>query len=137
MQPQEVVDFISFIWFVLTAEEELGRVPSAADVSGALEATLGFYQLDEATRQRWLAVAETVRSSYEQADVGGRRRWARAGTSIGSARLIDQLVDDVATEIATRIGRLRSAPTASDQAALPIASVEDAVDLLDDMGIFD
>ena len=99
---QEINDFISFIWFVLAAEEQRDRSPEAADLTGALAATFAYTQLDEPTRARWSNVAETVRSVYQQTAVERRRRWSRAGTSIASARQLDALADQITTAVLER-----------------------------------
>ena len=58
--------------------------------------TLGFAQVDAQTRGRWQAVAERVRSTYDGTDSVPRRRWSRAGTSVGSARYLDSLATSLA-----------------------------------------
>jgi hypothetical protein len=134
----ELDDFVSFVWFILTSEEAIGKAPNSADVVGAIESTLGFAQLSDHNRDRWLAVAETVRSTYTQADPIARRRWTRAGTSIGTARGLDAIALDIAAEIVNRVTAIREVPAvlvAED--LLPIEKPTDAVDLLHDLGVFE
>jgi hypothetical protein len=99
----EVADFIGFVWFVLAAEEELGKAVEAADVVGALESTLAFVQLEASQKARWRAVAEQVRVAYASTDSATRRRWPRAGTSIGTARALDELARGVAVKARERM----------------------------------
>lgn len=86
-------DFASYFWLILTAEEELYGLGSPVDIAAALPATLAWQQLDEETKQRWLALATAVQSSYRAADPARRRRWGRIATSIGTARALDDLTD--------------------------------------------
>jgi hypothetical protein len=91
---REVSDFISHVWFVATALEEL----TGAFQAGALETlehTLAWQQLDETTRDRWKQVAARAFIAFSQAEPDRRRRWARTGTSIPSAARLEQLVDDI------------------------------------------
>ncbi|HEU0251075.1 MAG TPA: hypothetical protein VFR48_10165, partial [Solirubrobacteraceae bacterium] len=81
-------DFVAFVWFVLTSEEALGKVPRDADVVGAIESTLGFAQLSEPDRIRWRLIADRVRYAYTStepsADISpGRARIAGKLTSTG------------------------------------------------------
>jgi hypothetical protein len=91
-----VSDFVSFIWLVLTAQEELEDTGREVQLESALPSTLAWIQLDETTKQRWRQLANTVASSYLEADTTHRRRWGRVATSVGSARALDALADEVA-----------------------------------------
>ena len=93
---REVADFVGFVWFLLAAEEEVGVAVAAADLDGALRSTLAFAQLPNTERQRWRALAEQVRGSYQQTAPASRQRWPKAGTSIGTARRLDALAEQVA-----------------------------------------
>ena len=96
---EDVRSFIAYVWFVLASEEEHGHVGPAAELEAALGATLGFAQVDTPTRARWQAVAERARATYLATDSAPRRRWARAGTSVGSARSLDSLASDLADSV--------------------------------------
>jgi hypothetical protein len=91
-------DFVSFLWFALAADEQADLAPEESDLAGLLAATLAARQVpDELTR--WQATAETVRTVYLSTDPVVRRRWARAGTSVGSARHLDGLAGRVMDRI--------------------------------------
>jgi hypothetical protein len=92
----ELNDFIGFIWLVLSAFDELNRVATETDIDGALQSTLAFAQLDDAQQDLWRRTARTIAGAYAASDRAGRRRWAKAGTSIGTARELDQIAADVA-----------------------------------------
>ena len=79
------------------------RAVEAADVIGALESTLAFVQLPEDQKARWRAVAEQVRATYATTDTASRLRWPRAGTSIASARSLDELASAVAASARERM----------------------------------
>jgi len=93
---REINDFIAFVWFVLVAEESLGRTPLEARIAGALGATLGFTELNDNDRQRYIHLATRVRDTFLRTDPDSRRRWVRSGTSVRSARAIDEVVERVA-----------------------------------------
>jgi hypothetical protein len=92
---REIDDFLAFVWFVLVAEEAIARRPEEARLEDALHATLAFTQLNETTRQRYVAVADGVRRTYGETEVSTRRRWVQSGTSIRTARRLDEIVGRV------------------------------------------
>lgn len=89
-------NFVSFVWFLLASEEARQRSPAEADLGSALASTLAFVQLAPAQRELIVRVAERVRHVYSASDPVRRRRWARSGTSVGSARVIDTISDELA-----------------------------------------
>lgn len=91
-------DFISFVWLVLSIEEGRGIDPADIDVSGIVDATLAARQSPEA-RRACVQIADTTRRRYLASEPQSRRRWARTGTSIGSARTIDTLATRIAVAI--------------------------------------
>jgi hypothetical protein len=66
----------------------------------SIECTLAWQQLDEGARQRWKAVGELAARRFEDTPVELRRRWARTGTSVPNAVLLQQLATQVRTELA-------------------------------------
>ncbi|PBC36089.1 helicase II [Rhodococcus sp. ACPA4] len=91
-------DFISFVWLMLAIEEARGTDPEFADIDGIVGSTLAATQSDQA-RTRGTRIAEVVRRRYVVSDVDARRRWPRTGTSIGSARAIDDLARRITDEL--------------------------------------
>lgn len=92
-------DFISFVWLALALEEETGEIPDTVGVAAIVDSTLAATQSPQA-RQVCLAVAQAVRRAYVRTDAGARRRWPHTGTSVGSARTIDDLAIRLASTIA-------------------------------------
>ncbi|MDP8929513.1 MAG: DEAD/DEAH box helicase [Actinomycetota bacterium] len=90
-----VSDFISFVWLVLTASEELGAAEFSSALEEALPATLAWQQLGPETQQRWRDLAVAVAAAYERSDPVRRRRWGRIATSLGSARTLDRVTDTI------------------------------------------
>ncbi|WP_205861729.1 DEAD/DEAH box helicase [Planosporangium flavigriseum] len=91
-------DFISFVWLVLSIEESRDIDPASADIDRIVDATLASKQSVD-VRGRCKRLAEATRRSYLRSDPEARRRWPRAGTSIGSARTIDRLAERITEAI--------------------------------------
>ncbi len=91
---KEVADFISYVWFVRNALEDLD-----ATQFDALHATLAWQQLEESTQQRWAFVRDHALRAYEETPESERRRWSRTGTSLKTARTIESLVGECVAEI--------------------------------------
>lgn len=94
-------DFISFVWLMLSVEEGHGTDPDSVDINRIVGSTLAARELDTA-RNVYTRIAEAIRRRYVSSDSGARRRWPRPGTSIGSARLIDDLARRI-TEAILRV----------------------------------
>lgn len=92
----EVNDFIAFVWLLLASYDELNRAATARDVDEALSGTLAFAQLPAAAQEGWKRVGRLVQAAYEDSDTAARRRWAKSGTSVGSARTLDAISATVA-----------------------------------------
>ncbi|MEK7424784.1 MAG: DEAD/DEAH box helicase [Actinomycetota bacterium] len=95
-----VSDFISHVWFIATAVEDL-QLAARNPVRASLESTLAWQQLAPADRERWRAVAELAADRYERAPREQRRRWARTGTSLPSAAKLETLAGEIRVAIAT------------------------------------
>ena len=68
LTPGPAADFAGYVWFVLTALEQLQRVPNAPDIGGAVQRLLGFDQMDAPLRDRWFAFAAAVQRTYDATD---------------------------------------------------------------------
>ncbi len=97
-----VPDFLAFVWFVASRQEEVAGWTTLADVEAALASTFAWVQLDPAQRQRWLEAASLGLQRFEETPPEMRRRWARAGTSLSSAQVIDRVAREVLAELERR-----------------------------------
>ncbi|QKW22248.1 DEAD/DEAH box helicase [Kitasatospora sp. NA04385] len=93
-----VADFAAYVWFTVDA---LGSMP-ALDITPlkAVE-NLPALQLveDPQVRSRWLSLAEKVAAVHAATNPVTRRRWATTGTSLFTARNLDELARWLTFEI--------------------------------------
>ena len=115
-------DFVAFAWFVLSSEEARGHDPTSADLIGAVESTLAYAEMSEDGRGILRLLSEAVRRAYSTSDATRRRAWAMSGTCIGSARQIDEIANNLASEI---------------QAGAEAEDVDDALSLVDSTGVLE
>jgi superfamily II DNA/RNA helicase len=98
---QATTSFISFVWLMLTIEEERGSEPGAVDIDAIADSTLAAFQ-SPTVRAGLRRVGRAVQKGYQAADTTARRRWPRTGTSVGSARVIDRLASRIVRTIVSR-----------------------------------
>jgi hypothetical protein len=67
----------------------------------SIESTLAWQQLDEESRQRWRALGEPAARRFQETPVELRSRWARTGTSVPNAVLLEQLAAQMRAESPT------------------------------------
>jgi hypothetical protein len=87
--------FINYVWFVMHALELVPDLDATENWRNIVSRLFAFTQLDDDLKARWLALAEKVADQYAQTAVASRRRWAQAGTSLGSAATIETIARDV------------------------------------------
>ncbi len=87
--------FISYIWFVADALEELAGQATVDAVHDAVRATLAWQQLHEDARNQLIRAADIAFAAFLSQPGERRRRWARAGISIPSSVALDALADEV------------------------------------------
>ncbi|MDE0778277.1 MAG: DEAD/DEAH box helicase [Nocardioides sp.] len=131
----EAADFAAYVWFVLSAQERLAAVATDADLAGAIDGLLAFVQLPPATAARWKAFAEYVREQYEATPDESRLRWTLTGTTLASARRIEQIALTVADQARTLFGELDEHGTAGP--VLRALTLEEAMRVLDRSGALD
>ncbi|MQA24500.1 MAG: DEAD/DEAH box helicase [Micromonosporaceae bacterium] len=90
-------DFVAHVWFVANGLSELERA-TADPAQLSIESTLAWQQLDDRTRERWRCVSALAVRRFEETPTEVRKRWARAGTSLPSAVLLQQLATEVRAE---------------------------------------
>lgn len=100
-----IVDsFISFVWAFLALEEQRGTDPATVGISAIVDSTLAAAQ-SSAARLRLIPIASLVRDTYLRTEPAARRRWHRTGTSVATARALDQLAQSVAAQLVDRAVR--------------------------------
>lgn len=91
--------FVNYVWFVLHA---FGYVPERANGRqwrDVVTRLFAFTQMSEDLKERWLSMADAVADQYEQTPLVSRRRWAQAGTSLGSAAIIERIATGLADHV--------------------------------------
>ncbi|MFE2846765.1 DEAD/DEAH box helicase [Streptomyces scopuliridis] len=88
-------DFAAFVWFVL---ETNGSAPALmGEPLDAVQHLLAMDQaVDETVPAQWLELAHRVAEVYARTDSDTARRWSTTGTSLGTARLLDRLAQQLA-----------------------------------------
>lgn len=99
IHPGYVSDFLKFTWFIAARLEELSQPFSLENIQEVLEHSLGWLQLNQENRQRWINVAEQTVVRYRRANPSARKRWARSSTSLNSARRLDEIAQQIAAEV--------------------------------------
>lgn len=93
-------DFAAFVWLVLQTHAEALHAPG--DRLDPVRSLLAMEQADDpSVPVRWMALAEKVMAVYDATDPVSARRWASTGTSIGSARFLDQVAGHLAEQLVT------------------------------------
>jgi hypothetical protein len=104
---EEIADgFISYVWFVADALEELRGNVTAEAVGAAIRDTLAWQQLDEEFQERLQRVATMAFERFSIEPVERRRRWARAGTSLPTAAILDTVSEEVLQARLAEAGQL-------------------------------
>jgi hypothetical protein len=96
---QVISKFLSFIWYFACEVERQNELYSDDRLLQFLTKTLAWAQLNEDDQKRWFSVAQKVVSQYSKTDPSARKRWATSGTSLDSARVLEQISYEVSTEL--------------------------------------
>ncbi len=95
----ETGSFVNYVWFVLNALELVPGLAQTRTWLEIVERLFAFVQLSDDLKARWLRLAEVVAARYAQTPQESRRRWAQAGTSLGSAAAIESIAADLANHV--------------------------------------
>ena len=96
---QATAGFLSFIWFIAQSVEDMQGGSSQDTVLSVVQNTLAWHQLDTDQRETLLAAARAALVAFHTQDPTQRRRWARSGASLPTARTIDSVAQDVHNRI--------------------------------------
>lgn len=95
---QIISKFLSFIWYFAFEIEKRNEMMNDDKLRQFLGKTLAWVQLDQDSQSRWFSIAQKVIVKYSITEVASRRRWARSGTSLGSAQILEGIASEVASE---------------------------------------
>jgi superfamily II DNA/RNA helicase len=100
--PQGAVgDFVSFVLLIAQGYEDQTLEEVSDSLEDVLSSTLAWVQLTGDGKRRWSSLGQSVIAQYRQLDSLRRRRWARVGVSINTARVLDDIAQraaDIFTE---------------------------------------
>ena len=86
--------FLSFVWFVAQALQDLDQAEASIDeVLAVVKRTLAWHQLDLDQRELLGRVAEAAVDAFDDQDPTQRSRWARSGTSLPTAQTLDHVAE--------------------------------------------
>ncbi len=87
--------FLSFVWFIAQALEDLERAVSIDEIVAVIERTLAWQQLDPHQRQGLVRAAATAYEAFEAQPRDQRERWSRSGASLPTARTLDTVAEQL------------------------------------------
>ena len=99
-QNEQINSFLSYVWFLASEIEKANQIPSIEEIQNILSNTLGWTQLDQDQKGRWLNVANACLSYYERTEPGSRIRWSTTRTSLNSSVVLESVSKAIANEIA-------------------------------------
>lgn len=96
---RETGGFVNYVWFILHALELVPDLANTRTWQGIVTRLFAFTQLPDDLKARWLRLADVVAARYAQTPQASRRRWAQAGTSLGSAAAIESMAAVLADQV--------------------------------------
>ena len=91
--------FVNYVWFILHALDHVPHISNARNWRTVVTRLFAFTQLPDNLKARWLTIADAVAVSYELTPPESRRRWAQAGTSLKSAKVIESIATALADQV--------------------------------------
>ena len=85
--------FLSFVWFVAQALEDLELAASTADIVAVIKHTLAWQQLNSDQHQGLVRVVEAAYAAFEAQPREQRERWARSGATLPTAQTLDAVAE--------------------------------------------
>ncbi|GAA4339925.1 hypothetical protein GCM10023086_75200 [Streptomyces venetus] len=124
-------DFISYVWLALDIHDHITFDGSPLQ---AVDRLLAMEQLSTEDKARWQRLAQRTQRRYDATPPGVCRRWTTTGTSLPSARALDEL----ARRLAERVQRdANPDPFGMSSAQAPMSlSLESTFSVLDQEGAF-
>ncbi|WP_030274377.1 DEAD/DEAH box helicase [Streptomyces sp. NRRL B-24484] len=129
-------DFAAFVWLVLQTYAETLHTPG--DRLDPVRSLLAMQQADDPSLPaRWMALAEKTTAVYDATDPVSARRWASTGTSIGSARYLDWLAQQLAEQLVAHAAPKDTLDEISVFFGPPEWPLERTLDFLAEQGAFE
>lgn len=91
--------FINYVWFVLHTLELVPDLQSSRTWPEIIGRLFAFTELTPDLQARWMRLAGATAETYARTSVESRGRWARAGTSLSTARRIEVIAGAVADKL--------------------------------------
>lgn len=129
-------DFAAFVWLVLQTHAETLHAPG--DRLDPVRSLLAMEQAtDESVPARWMALAEKVATVYDTTAPGSARRWASTGTSIGSARFLDSIAQNLVEQLVSQAVPADTLDEISLFFGPPEWPLEQTLSFLSEQGVFE
>jgi len=130
-------DFASFVWLVLQL-----HASSAAPQGNPIDALDALFALSQTGNgrhtSRWLTLADKVATVFDTTDPAQAGRWAATGTSLGSARYLDWLANQLAVLLDRHTVDDATGTTGGDRPAEPEEwPLQRTLDFLTEHQVFD
>jgi hypothetical protein len=91
--------FVNYVWFILHALELVPNLANTRTWRDIVTRLFAFTQLPDDLKARWMGLADVVAAQYAHTPQASRRRWAQAGTSLGSAAAIESIAAALADRV--------------------------------------
>lgn len=109
LEHSDASDFLSYVWVVASALEDLNQEVEFVDIESFLKTTLGWQQLSEDQKSRITGLAQSSYDAFKNAPAESRKKWAKTGTSLPSAKTLDSfLIDSLMTALVDILQEERS-----------------------------
>ena len=95
--------FLSFVWFIAQALEDLELASTTDDVTAVIESTLAWQQLGTKQRRSLARAANAAVQAFDAHPPDQRERWSRSGASLPTARALDVLAERILTRLGYEI----------------------------------
>ena len=92
--------FLSFVWFIAQALQDLNSAETPIDdIVAMIQSTLAWQQLEQAQRESFVRAAVAAFQAFNAHPSEKRRRWAYSGTSLSTARTLNEVAERLLSRI--------------------------------------
>jgi superfamily II DNA/RNA helicase len=132
---QETGGFINYVWFILHALELVPDLANTRTWQSIVSRLFAFTQLPDDLKVRWLKLADIVAERYALTPPASRHRWARAGTSLGSAAAIEAIAETLADHLQPPVA-LDGVTLVENVVVLDERTLDETLELLAEMDVY-